>query len=81
MSLVACSWLQKCSAVADLSSFLLIISRLCSLNLSLSRLLVSPIYWQFLCPSVKQRLHCNVYITFVELQLDLLCHSVCQCHW
>ena len=58
-SLVVCSGLQKCSATSDLSTFLLIMSRLCSLNLSFSRLLVCPMYWQFLCPLVKQRLHCN----------------------
>ena len=39
-SLVVCSGLQKCSATPDLSTFLLIMSRLCSLNLSFSRLLV-----------------------------------------
>ena len=51
--------LQKCSATPDLSTFLLIMSRLCSLNLSFCRLLVCPMYWQFLCPLVKQRLHCK----------------------
>ena len=56
---MVCSGLQKCSATPDLSTFLLIMSRLCSLNLSFSRLLVCPMYWQFLCPLVKQRLHCN----------------------
>ena len=40
-SLVECSGLQKCSATPDLSTFLLIMSRLCSLNLSFSRLLVA----------------------------------------
>ena len=58
-SLVVCSGLQKCSATPDLSTFLLIMSRLCSLNLSFSRLLVFPMYWQFLCTLVKQRLHCK----------------------
>ena len=47
-SLMVCSWLQKCSATPDLSTFLLIMSRLCWLNLSFSRLLVCPMYWQFL---------------------------------
>ena len=58
-SLMVCSGLQKCSQTPDLSTFLLIMSPLCSLNLSLSRLLVCPMYWQFLCPLIKQRLHCN----------------------
>ena len=58
-SSVVCSGLQKCSPTPDLSIFLLIMSRLCSLNLSFSRLLVCPMYWQFLCPLVKQRLHCK----------------------
>ena len=44
-SLMVCSGLQKCSATPDLSIFLLIMSRLC---LSFSRLLVCPMYWQFL---------------------------------
>ena len=58
-SFMVCSRLQKCSATPDLSTFLLIMSRLCSLNLSFGRLLVCPMYLQFLCPLVKQRLHCN----------------------
>ena len=58
-SLMVYSGLQKCSATPDLSTFLLIKSRLCSLNLSFSHLLVCPMYWQFLCPLVKERLHCN----------------------
>ena len=58
-SLMVCSWLQKCSATPDLSTFLLIMPRLCALNLSFSRLLVCLMYWQFLYPLVKQRLHCN----------------------
>ena len=60
-SLMVCSWLQKCSATPDLSTFLLIMSpdlSTFSLNLSFSRLLVCPMFWQFLCPLVKQRLHC-----------------------
>ena len=67
-SWMVCAGLQKCSATPDLSSFLLIMSRRCSLNLSLSRLLVCPMYWQFLFPLCRQRLHCNAYMTFVELQ-------------
>ena len=58
-SLVVCSGLQRCSATPDLSTFLLIMSRLCSLNLSFSRLFVCPMYWQFLCPLVKQHLYCK----------------------
>ena len=46
-SWMVCAGLQKCSATPDLSSLLLIMSRRCSLNLSLSRLLVCPMYWQF----------------------------------
>ena len=56
-SLVACSGLHKCSATPDLSTFLMIMSRLCSLNLSFSCLLDCPMYWQFLCLLVKQHLH------------------------
>ena len=56
---MVCAWLQKCSATPDLSSFLLIMSR---------RLLVCPMYWQFLFPLCRQRLHCNAYMTLVELQ-------------
>ena len=61
-SWMVCAGLQKCS------SFLLIMTRRCSLNLSLSRLLVCPMYWQFLFPLCRQRLHCNAYMTLVELQ-------------
>ena len=57
--LVVCSGLQKCSATLELSTFLLIMSRLCLLNLSFSRLLVFPMYLQFLCPLGKQCLHCK----------------------
>ena len=68
-SLMVCAGLQKCSATPDdFSSFLLIVSRWCSLNLSFSRLLVCPMYWQFLFPLCRQRLHCNAYMTLVELQ-------------
>ena len=59
-SWMVCAGLQKCSATPDLSSFLLIMSCRCSVNLSLSRLLVCPMYWQCL--------HCNAYMTLVELQ-------------
>ena len=72
MLLMVCAWLQKSSAIPDLSSFLLIMSRRCSLNLSLSRLLVCPMCWQFLFPLCRQRLHCNAYMT---LSLCNLCLS------
>ena len=52
-SLMVCSGLQKCSATPALSTFSLIMSCLCSLNLSFSHSLVSLIYWQFLCPLFK----------------------------
>ena len=58
-SLLVCFGLQKCSATPDFSTFLLIMSRLWTLNLSFSRLLVCPMYWQFLCPLANQHLHCN----------------------
>ena len=64
---MVCAGLQKCSATPDLSSLLLIMSRRCSLNLSLSRLLVCPMYWQFLFPLCRQRLHCNAYMTLAHL--------------
>ena len=63
---MVCAGLQKCSATPDLSSFLLIMSHRCSLNLSLSPLLVCPMYWQFLFPLCRQRLHCNAHMTLVE---------------
>ena len=58
-SLMVCSGLRKCSATPDLSTFLLIMSHLCSLNLPFSCLLVCLMYWQFLCSFVKQCLHCK----------------------
>ena len=60
LSLVSCTWssgssckscmecpgLQKCSATPDVSVRLFIMSRRCSLNLSLMRRPVCPMYWQ-----------------------------------
>ena len=85
LSLVSCTWssgssckscmecpgLQKCSATPDVSVRLFIMSRRCSLNLSLMRRPVCPMYWQSVFLSCRHCLHCSKYITLVELQSRL----------
>ena len=85
-SWMVCAGLQKCSATPDLSSFLLIMSRRCSLNLSLSCLLVCPMYLQFLFPFCRQRFHCNAVavqsffyvVVFVSVRKIKCCSPVCD---
>ena len=68
-SWMVCAGLQKCSATPDLSSLLLIMSRRCSLNLSLSRLLVCPMYWQFLFPLCRNSLSPLTYHPYTPTSL------------
>ena len=56
-SLMVCSRLQKCSAIPDLSNFLLIMSRLCESPFQSSACLSDVL--AVLVSVVKQRLHCN----------------------
>ena len=85
LSLVSCTWssgsscksckecpgLQKCSATPDVSVRLSIMSRRCSLNLSLMRRPVCPMYWQSIFSLRRHCLHCSRYMTLVELQSRL----------
>ena len=85
LSLVSCIWssgsscksctecpgLQKCSATPDVSERLFIMSRRCSLSLSLIRRPVCPMYWQSVFLLRRHRLHCSKYMRLVELQSRL----------
>ena len=72
-SCTECPGLQKCSATPDVSERPFIMSRLCSLSLSLMRRPVCPLYWQSVFLLRRHRLHCSRYMTLVELQLRF-CH-------
>ena len=79
LSLVSCNWsssssckscmecpgLQKCSATPDVSELLFIMSRRCSLSLSLICRPVCPMYWQ----SVNNLLMSNLSIEIFCLEL------------
>ena len=85
LSLVSCTWssgsscksctecpgIQKFSATPDVSMRLFIMSRRCSLNLSLLRRPIFPMYWQSVFLSCRHCLHCSRYMTLVELQSRL----------
>ena len=85
LSLMSCTWssgssckscrecpgVQKCSATPDVSVRLFIMSRRCSLNLSLVRRPVCPMYWQSVFLSCRHCLNCSKYMTLVELQSRL----------
>ena len=85
LPLVSCSWstgsscksclecpgLQKCSATPDVSVPLFIMSHRCSLNLSLMRRPICPMYWQSVILLCRHCLHCSKCMTLVELQSRL----------
>ena len=68
-----CPGLQKCSATPDLLERLLVMSRRCSLSLSLIRRPVCPMYWQSVLLLRRHCLHCSKYMRLLKLQLRL-CH-------
>ena len=57
-----------CYATPDVSMRLFMVSRRCSLSLSLIRRPVCPMYWQSVFFPPRHFLHCSKYIAFVELQ-------------